>query len=59
MNNFAGMQNSPEMQTFAQMMNGKTPDQQRQTLLNMAKSRGLDVNAKIFSEADIKQLGLK
>ena len=53
------LQNMPEMQVFNQMMNGKTPAQQAQTLLNMAKSRGIDINAKIFSEADIRQLGLK
>lgn len=58
MNNFMGMQNSPEMQTFNQMMRGKTFEQQQQTVLNMAKSKGIDVNAKIFSEQDVKQLGL-
>lgn len=57
-NNFAGMQNSPQMQTFNQMMSGKTPDQQIQTILNMARSKGLDVNAKIFTEDQARQLGL-
>lgn len=58
MNNFMGMQNSPQMQTYNQMMNGKTPEQQAQTILNMAKSKGLDVNAKIFTEEQARQLGL-
>ena len=58
MNNFSGMQNSPQMQTFNQMMGGKTLEQQQQTILNMAKSKGIDVNAKIFTEDQARQLGL-
>ena len=46
------------MQSFNQMMSGKTTDQQIQTLLNVAKSRGFDVNAKMFSEEDLKSFGL-
>jgi len=37
-------QNHPLMQTVNQMMAGKTPEQQRQTVLNVAKSRGFDLN---------------
>ena len=47
------------MQQFNQMMGGKDSSQQIQTLLNLAKSRGFDINAKMFSEADIQSLGLK
>ena len=36
--------NHPLMQTVNQMMAGKTPEQQRQTVLNVAKSRGFDLN---------------
>lgn len=48
----------PQMQTFNQMMSGKNPEQQMQTILNMAKSQGFDINAKIITEAQAKQLGL-
>ena len=47
------------MATFNQMMNGKNPEQQMQTILNMAKSQGFDVNAKIITEQQAQQLGLK
>jgi hypothetical protein len=53
------LQNNPTMSLFNQMMSGKTRSAQMQTLLNSAKSRGLDINQKIFSEADLKALGLK
>ena len=60
MNNFmAGqLQNMPEMQMFNQMMSGKTPQQQAETILNMAKSKGIDPNAKIFTEQDLQMFGL-
>ena len=48
----------PQMQTFNQMMAGKNSEQQMQTILNMAKSQGFDINAKIITEAQAKQLGL-
>ena len=47
-----------EMQSFNQMMSGKTPEQQIQTILNMAKSRGFDINQKMFSEEDLKAFGI-
>lgn len=34
----------PLMQQFNQMMAGKTPEQQRETLLNYAQTRGYDRN---------------
>lgn len=48
----------PQMQTFNQMMAGKNPEQQMQTILNMAKSQGIDINAKIITEQQAQQLGL-
>ena len=51
--------NNPAMQQFNSMMARKTPEQQAQTLLNFAKSNGIDPNKKIFSEQDIKMLGIK
>ena len=50
---------NPLMQTFNQMMAGKDTKAQIETLLNCAKSKGIDVNAKIFSESDLKTLKLK
>ena len=47
------------MQQFNQMMQGKNPQEQIQTILNMAKSKGFDINAKIFTEEQARQLGLK
>ena len=59
-NYMAGMfNNHPLMKQFNQMMAGKDRDQQAQTLLNLAKSRGIDINKKMFSEQDLKKLGLK
>ena len=49
---------SQQMQMFNQMMNGKNPQQQMQTIFNMAKSRGFDVNKKIFSEQDLRDIGI-
>ena len=37
-------QNHPLMSTVNQMMAGKTPEQQRETIRNVAKSRGFDLN---------------
>lgn len=37
-------QNHPLMATVNQMMAGKTPEQQRQTIRNVARSRGFDLN---------------
>ena len=52
------LQNSPIMQAFNQMMNGKSQEQKIQTLLNLAKSKGIDVNKKMFSQEDLKKLNL-
>lgn len=48
----------PQMQMFNTMMAGKNPNQQMQTILNMAKSQGFDINAKIITEQQAQQLGL-
>lgn len=37
-------QNHPLMATVNQMMAGKTPEQQRETIRNVARSRGFDLN---------------
>lgn len=36
--------NHPLMATVTQMMAGKTPEQQRQTIINTARSYGFDLN---------------
>lgn len=58
MSNFMGGRFSQQMQMFNEMMNGKNPQQQMQTIFNMAKSRGFDVNKKIFSEQDLQAIGI-
>lgn len=52
------LQNNPAMGLFKQMMNGKNTQQQIQTLLNTAQSKGIDINAKTFSADDLRTLGL-
>lgn len=46
------------VQSFNQMMNGKNDQQQMQTILNMAQSRGIDIHAPIITEQQAQQLGL-
>ena len=58
MNNLLAGKFQPQMQMFNQMMSGKTPQQQMQTILNMAKSRKFDTNAIIITEQQAKELGL-
>ena len=38
------LKNDPRMQMFNQMMNGKSFEQQKETLLNYAQSNGFDRN---------------
>lgn len=52
------MQNSPMLAAFNKMMAGKNPQEQFRTLLNAAKNKGVDVEAKIFTKEDLKALGL-
>lgn len=44
------------MNLFNQMMNGKSREEQIQTLLNSAQNRGMDINQKIFSQQDVNRL---
>lgn len=53
------LKNHPMMAQFNQMMQGKNPQQQVQTIMNMAKSKGLDINTPILTEQQARQLGLK
>lgn len=58
MNNMLGGRFKQQMDMFNQMMNGKNTQQQMQTIINMAKNRGFDVNKKIFSEQDLQAIGI-
>lgn len=58
MSNMLGGRFKQQMDMFNQMMNGKNPQQQMQTIMNMAKNRNFDVNKKIFSEQDLQALGI-
>lgn len=49
----------PQMQQVKQMLAGKTQEQQWQTLMNFARTQGIDPDAKIFSEADLKAFGVR
>ena len=49
-------QNHPLMKTVQQMMAGKTPEQQRQTIINTAKSYGFDLNQ--LPQDVLRQAGL-
>lgn len=48
--------NHPMMKTVQQMMAGKTPEQQRQTVINTAKSYGFDLNQ--LPQEILRQAGL-
>ena len=52
------MAQNPQMRSlFNQMMQGKTRQEQIQTILNAAKSNGVDINQKVFPEELIKSFG--
>ena len=52
------MAQNPQMRSlFNQMMQGKTKEEQMQTILNAAKSNGVDINQKVFPEELIKSFG--
>lgn len=53
------LQKNPMMNLFNQMMGGKDKQAQIQTLLNSAQSKGIDINKKMFTEEDLRALGLK
>ena len=54
----ATAQNNPMLAAFNKMMSGKNTTEQFRTLLNAAKNKGIDVDAKIFTKEDLKTLGL-
>ena len=54
-----GLQNNPLMNTYNQLMMGKNGKQKLQTLLNVAKSKGFDIDAKLFTEKDLQLLKIK
>lgn len=58
MSNMLGGRFKQQMDMYNQMMNGKNPQQQMQTIMNMAKNRNFDVNKKIFSEQDLQAIGI-
>ena len=52
------MAQNPQMRgLFNQMMQGKTRQEQMQTILNAAKSNGVDINQKVFPAELIKSFG--
>lgn len=53
------LRNHPMMAQYNQMMQGKNSEQQMQTIMNIAKSRGIDINAPIITEQQARQLGLR
>lgn len=53
------LQNDPRMAAFRQMFAGKNNQQSIQTLLNLARSKNFDTEAKCFTEQDLRALGLK
>ncbi len=48
--------NHPMMKTVNQMMAGKSPEEQRQTVINTAKSYGFDLNQ--LPQEMLRQAGL-
>ena len=54
----ATAQNNPMLAAFNKMMSGKSQTEQFRTLLNAAKNKGIDIDAKIFTKDDLKTLGL-
>ena len=53
------MQGHPLMKQFNKMMNGKSPTEQFQTILNSAQSMGIDINEKCFTKAQLANMGIK
>lgn len=53
------LQGHPIMNLFNQMMHGKNNSEKWDTLLNAAQSKGIDINAKQFTEEQVKKFGLK
>ena len=51
--------NSPLMKQYQTMMQGKSQSEQIQTLLNSAKSMGIDIDEKCFTKSQLANLGIK
>lgn len=52
------LQNHPLMSQYNQMFKGKSQEEQLQTLINSAKSFGIDVNEKCFTKEQLKTIGI-
>ena len=53
------LEQTPEMQQARQMLQGKNPQQQWETVCNFAKSQKIDLNQKILNRGDLEALGFK
>ena len=51
--------NHPLMKQVQSMLQGKSRQEQIQTLINTAQTLGLDINEKRFTAEQLQQLGIK
>ena len=51
--------NHPLMKQVQSMLQGKSNQEQIQTLINTAQTLGLDINEKRFTAEQLQQLGIK
>lgn len=49
---------NPIVRKIYDMLEGKSDAQKYRILINMMEGRGFDINAKIFSEVDLKRWGI-
>lgn len=49
---------NPIVRRIYNMLEGKSDAQKYATLVNMMQGQGFDINAKIFTEADLKRWGI-
>lgn len=52
------LQQMPQWNTFSQFFNGKNKQQKIETFLNIAKENNVDINAKMFTAKELRQIGL-
>lgn len=52
------LKSNPMVASILQMLNGKTDEQKCQAILDLCRQRGIDPNAKIFSEQQLREFGL-
>lgn len=50
--------NHPIMQGIYRMLANKSPQERIGVILTLAKEKGIDINAKMFTEDDLKRFGL-